>query len=345
MHSSREYLPVSQELTRRQFGALTAGAFCGRLLAQEDDKLRVSVVSLMRGRDRRQAVQTGFALIDSPDFAGKDVYLKGNYNSPDPYPASTHPDTLSAVVEELRARKCGSLTLVERSGMGTARDIWETLGVTELARRLNVRLLPLEDMPDDQWQVVDLPGSKWKKGVEAPKFLDASATVVQITNIKTHRFGGVFSGSLKNSIGLIAKYGHDGSRYNYMLELHSSPDQRRMIAEVNLLYKPAVVVMDAAQVFVSGGPERGESAYPEAFAVSRDRVAIDAVGVALLRIHGAAAFRTTDVYEHEQLKRAAELKLGAGSAQQIEFLGSDPDGRNLAVQVRAVLSGIGEEKK
>jgi uncharacterized protein (DUF362 family) len=300
----------------------------------------------MRSRDRRQVIRTGFELMGSLDFEGKSVYLKGNYNSPDPYPASTHPDTLSAVVEQLRGRKCASITLVERSGMGMARHIWARLGVDELSKKLNVQLLPLEELPDDQWRNVDLPGSQWKRGVEAPKFLDASATVVQICNMKTHRFGGVFSGSLKNSIGLIAKYSHDGSRYNFMQELHSSPDQRRMIAEVNQLYKPALVVMDAAQVFVDGGPERGDSAYPEAFAVSSDRVAIDAVGVALLRIHGARApFHSTDVFDHDQLKRAVELRLGAGSAQQIEFLGGDAESRSLATQVRTVLSGLGEEKK
>jgi uncharacterized protein (DUF362 family) len=325
---------------------LAAGGWFARRGPQEVGKLPAATVALMRSRDPRQAVKTGFELLGFPRLEGSSVYLKGNYNSPDPYPASTHPDTLSAVVAQLRACKCASITLVERSGMGKARTIWARLGVDQLAKRLDIRLLPLEELPDDQWRTVDLPGSGWKRGVETPKFLDESATVVQICNMKTHRFGGVFSGSLKNSIGLIAKYSHDGSRHNYMQELHSSPGQRSMIAEVNQLYKPALVVMDAAQVFVNGGPERGDPAYPEAFAVSRDRVAIDAIGVALLRIHGAGApFRTTDVFEHDQLKRAVELKLGAGSAQEIEFLGADSAGRNLAMQVRAVLSGLGEEKK
>jgi hypothetical protein len=56
--------------------------------------------------------------------------------------------------------------------------------------------------------------------------------------------------SQKNSIGLIAERdpedGHD-----YMAELHSSPHQRRMIAEVDLAYDTSLV-MDGLEAFITG---------------------------------------------------------------------------------------------
>ena len=156
---------------------------------------------------------------------------------------------------------------------------------------------------------------------KSPGLLNAETCVVQICNLKTHRFGGHFSASLKNSVGLIAKYSSQPPRYNYMTELHASPDQRSMIAEVNQIYAPRLVVMDAIQVFVNGGPERGDLAYPEMMAASRDRVAIDAAGVALLRLHGAGPPLSRGmVFEQEQLTRAIELELGAKSVQEIQFL-------------------------
>jgi len=56
-------------------------------------------------------------------------------------------------------------------------------------------------------------------------------TLVQTCCLKTHRFGGHFTLSLKNSVGLAAKRVPEDS-YNYMSELHGSPHQRRMIAEI-----------------------------------------------------------------------------------------------------------------
>ena len=169
--------------------------------------------------------------------------------------------------------------------------------------------------------------------------------MVQICNLKTHRFGGHFSASLKNSIGLVAKQAVTGTRHNYMLELHSSADQRVMIAEANQLYRPLLVVMDASRVFVEGGPEAGDLAYPQVVALSRDRVALDAVGIALLRLHGAAGpVSKGAVFEQAQIKRAVELKLGAQSPKEIRFLTRDDESRKVALQVMAVLERE-EEKK
>src|SRR4030095_6857006 len=160
------------------------------------------------------------------------------------------------------------------------------------------------------------------------------------------RFGGHFSASLKNSLGFIAKYSSQPPRYNYMTELHASPDQRSMIAEVNQIYAPRLVVMDAIQVFVNGGPERGDLAYPETMAASHDRVAIDATGVALLRLHGAGPpLSRGTVFEQQQLKRAIELELGAKSVQEIQVLTQDDAGQRLAAQIETLLEPAPKDKK
>ena len=57
--------------------------------------------------------------------------------------------------------------------------------------------------------------------------------------------------SLKNSVGLVAK-SVPGERYDYMSELHSSPYQRHMIAEINVAYQPALIVVDGVEAFVVG---------------------------------------------------------------------------------------------
>jgi uncharacterized protein (DUF362 family) len=338
---------VSELISRREFGfMLSSGVLCARAQETAEVKTR-SRVSLVKGTDRKTTLAAALDQFGRPDFDGRDIYLKASYASPGAFPATTHPETLSTVVELLRRCNCGRITLVERSGMGDTRDVWKRLGVDVLARQLDLNLLALEELAaPDQWRVAEISGWHWSKGVYVPRFLDENARVVQICNVKTHRFGGVFSASLKNSVGLIGKRNHDSPPHNYMQELHASPHQCLMIAEINQLYEPALLVMDAAQTIVSGGPEGGDLAAPGLFAVATDRVALDAVAVAILRIHGAEQpIRRTDIFDHAQILRAVELKLGAGSPDELALLAQDSESRNAALQIQAVMSAIPPEEK
>jgi uncharacterized protein (DUF362 family) len=124
--------------------------------------------------------------------------------------------------------------------------------------------------------------------------------------------------SLKNSVGLVAKR-IPGGLYDHMWELHGSPYQRLMIAEINSFYRVDFVVMDATEAFVSGGPDKGSEVEPGLMLASRDRVAIDAVGVAILRSFGASSLMKKPIFELDQIRRAAELGVGATAASAIEL--------------------------
>ncbi len=289
-------------------------------------------------------MQATLDLLGTIPFEGRDIYLKCNFNSGDPFPATTHVDTLRHVARQLRVQKCARIILVERSGMGSTRSIWKKLGVDALSEELGMTLVALEEAGD--WKREDLPGSHWSKGIEVPGFLNGDVCVVQVANLKTHRFGGQFSASLKNSIGLIAKHSHFGDRHNYMEDLHGSPNQRLMIAEVNQVYKPALVLMDATQVFIDGGPESGEVASPEVFLGSRDRVALDAAGAALLRHLGAGSpLDRIPIFELEQIKRAVDLGLGAKSGQEIQLLTPDSESANLATTLKSIIMEAPKSQK
>ncbi len=305
-----------------------------------------SPVILVKSADRKSAIPNVIQSLGNMDCQGKDIYLKCNFNSADSFPASTHLETLTTVVESLKGMSCGRIRLVERSGMGTTRDVMQKLGVLEAARRLNIDVLPLEDLAPGGWRHEELPGSHWKNGIEVPAFLRDGPMLVQVCNLKTHRFGGQFSASLKNSVGLVAKYSPRDPTYNYMAELHNSPDQRPMIAEINQVYKPSFSIMDATGIFITDGPEKGELAFPQVIAASRDRVALDAVGLAILRIFGAALGQgRVSVFEQDTIKRAAELKLGAASEEEIQLVTMDPAGALFAFQVKSFLAPVVEDKK
>jgi uncharacterized protein (DUF362 family) len=165
--------------------------------------------------------------------------------------------------------------------------------------------------------------------------------VVQTCCLKAHRFGGHFTLSLKNSVGLVAKK-VPGSLYDYMWELHGSPYQRQMIAEINRHYKPDLIVMDGIKAFLDGGPERGKEAEPNLMLASRDRVAIDAVGVAILRSFGSTNhIMNGHIFELEQLRRAAELGVGAKSSSEIRVTPLNEETVEVANQITDILEREG----
>jgi uncharacterized protein (DUF362 family) len=269
------------------------------------------------------------------------VLLKPNFNSADPAPGSTHPDTLAALLASLQDMGARAITLAERSGMGDTRQVMQQLGVPALAQTFGFETVVLDELPDDAWTLFDGDGFHWRGGFPVPRLLLDAPCVVQTCNLKTHRYGGHFTLSLKNSVGLVAK---NFGGVNYMTELHGSDHQRRMIAEINAAYQPALVVLDGVEAFVKGGPATGSTAATEVMLASADRVALDAVGVAILRLFGTThEVSRGPVFQQEQIARAVELGLGAPSPDKIRFVTGDADSAAYAARIMQALRGAGTD--
>jgi uncharacterized protein (DUF362 family) len=296
----------------------------------------VAQVAFVKTRHRAEGVRRALDLLGLNPIRGKRVLLKPNFNSPDPAPGSTHNDVLRALVEELGEMGARSITVADRSGMADTRRAMQQKEVFTLAQELGFATLVLDELEGKEWVMVQPSESHWQQGFPfARPCLEAEA-LVQTCCLKTHRFGGHFTLSLKNSVGMVAKYGPDG--YNYMGELHSSPHQRLMIAEVNTAYTPALIVMDGVEAFATGGPESGERVWAEVVLASADRVALDAVGVALLRYLGTTPeVSHGHIFEQEQIARAAKLDLGVDRPDKIQLVTADPDSKAYASQIREIL--------
>ena len=138
---------------------------------------------------------------------------------------------------------------------------------------------------------------------------------------------------MKNATALVPREG-----YEYMKELHSSPHQRKMIAEINSVYKSNLVIMDGVVSFVDGGPMEGTRKEANVFVAGTDKVAIDAVGVALLRILGTTPEVSKGrIFDQEQIARAVELGIGISSPEEIEFLTDSLESENLIEQIQSEL--------
>ena len=139
--------------------------------------------------------------------------------------------------------------------------------------------------------------------------------------------------SLKLAVGLVPRINQP-----YMQEMHGSPYQRQMIAELNTAYSPSLIVLDGVDAFVDGGPARGTRVEAGVMLAGTDRIAIDAVGVSILRHLGTTPeVSRGPVFKQDQIARAVELGLGVGSPAEIELVTGDPDSEAYAARIKDIL--------
>ncbi len=291
-------------------------------------------ISLVRTQDRTEGVPKAIALLQSNSVRGKAVVLKPNFNTSDPAPGSTHNDTLRALVLTLQEMGATRITLAERSGPGdTTRRVMEKKGIFDLAEELGFDIINLQELGPEGWVHLHPKDSHWKDGFHFPRAYVEAESIVQTCCLKTHAYGGHFTLSLKNSVGMLPRTG-----YPYMGELHSSPYMRQMIAEINTAYSPDLIVLDGVEAFVDGGPDRGTRVEAGVILAGSDRVAIDAVGVAILRSLGTTSeVSRGPIFEQEQIARAIELGLGIKSPAQIQFVTGDVESEDFARRLEYIL--------
>jgi uncharacterized protein (DUF362 family) len=293
-----------------------------------------SRVVLVRTDSRADGVKKCLDLLKIDPFKGKSVLIKPNFNTSDETPGSTHADTLRALLGRIREMGAKSLAIGDRSGPEPTPQVLEKKGIPALAASFDAELLNFDELGADGYVKITPPGSHWKDGFLIAKPVVETECVVSTCCLKTHQYGGVFTMSLKNSVGTVPR-----KETTLMRELHASPDQRRMIAEINYAYRPAVIVLDGLVAFVDGGPMTGTRKEAGVFLAGTDRVAVDAVGVAILKELGSNdAIMKPAVFAQEQIARAVELGLGVSSAADIVIETPDPASEAYAEKIRKILS-------
>jgi len=296
-------------------------------------------VAFVRTMDRSAGVARAIDLLGIGHFNGRDLFVKPNFNSADKAPGSTDEDTLTALLRTLRSKGAGPLTIGDRSGMGDTREVMEKKRVFAIAKEFGAKVVVFDELGADDWELITPPGSHWQQGFALPRLVRNAGGVVQACCLKTHRYGGHFTLSLKNSVGLAAKR-IPGNPHDFMRELHSSPHQRTMIAEINAAYHPELIVLDGVEAFVNGGPDHGQRVDAGVVLAATDRVAMDAVGVALLRHFGTTPEVSRGaIFEQEQIARAVQLGLGVAGPGQIELVTGDSESAAFARKIRAMLDG------
>ncbi len=287
-----------------------------------DGKAQVSIISTEE-HDLKEAVKKGLDLIGGVHKALNPedrVLLKANFNSDDPFPASTDLAFLAAVVELLREEGITNLTMGERSGwpwMPTAR-VLEEMEVFQKARELD---LPIIDFDAGPWMDVRLgEKAKWWTKVGFHKSLKDFDKIVFLPCMK-HHFLARFTMSLKLVVGVTHPVDMQYMHADHDEGKKDEPMDMKMI-ELSLPLGPDLIVMDGRKSFVTGGPDSGDVVEPNVILASGDRVAIDVEGIKILQSYKRDNLIQTPVWELPVIKRAIELGLGVSSEGEYEVITS-----------------------
>ena len=325
-------------MDRREFIlALTGLALAGNVSAEVKplphlSERNRSKLSLVKTSDRASGLRKAIEILGINPAKGEDVLLKPNFNTADQFPGSTHNDTLVNLILHLKEMGAKSITVGERSGPPDTSDVLGEKGIYDLCKKLNVKLINFEDLSGNDWVKIKPEQGHWRNGFDVARPIIDSKCIVSTCCLKTHGYGGVFSMSLKLSVGITHK--------RNMTELHSSfRSMRKMIAEINQAYKPSLILLDAVEAFVDGGPMTGTRKRADVMLAGTDRIAIDAVGLSILKELGSNKdIMGKKIFEQEQIARAIELGLGITRPEDIEIVTGDEESRQYSEKLREILS-------
>ncbi|MCF8031617.1 MAG: DUF362 domain-containing protein [Desulfarculaceae bacterium] len=226
---------------------------------------------------------------------GDTVFIKPVINSGNPYPATTSPQALSAMVGLLREKGADRVVVGDMSGVehvklsstgcrGSTRALAIKTGLAQAAQDAGAELSFFEEAGwDGFFEEHPASGSHWQGGLMLPKVLREADHIVLMPRCGRHAL-------LGSTLGLKAVVGY--MRFDTRLEYHHQARSiQEKTAEANtvpsLRDKLRLVVTGADKVLATYGPDKGFVSTPEQGLViaSRSLVAHDLVSLAWLLIN------------------------------------------------------------
>jgi uncharacterized protein (DUF362 family) len=230
---------------------------------------------------------------------GQVILLKPNFNTQDPYPASTDLAFLKAVVELVYEQDPKGVIIGESSTLSlNTTKVMQEVGLFDLMRDMPIPPR-IYNFDEREWVKKEIPTAKFLKTVKVPKFLDRADKLILLPCLKTHNLA-QFTGSLKLSVGFMKPY--------QRTSLHLSHLQEK-IAELNTIINPDLIIMDARKCFINKGPDRGKIAQPNLILASKGRVAADIEGVKIIQSYKGNSLKNINPEDIIQIKKSLELNI------------------------------------
>jgi uncharacterized protein (DUF362 family) len=287
---------------------------------------RVAVVRSGAHPGHREAVERAIALAGGLEFIrpGETVLLKPAVNSGNAYPATTDPETIWVVAEMVKEAGGEPLVADRAMFLRSTEDALEETGIRDAAEQAGIPCRSLDD--DDSVAITHPLAEHWSGNlIRIYSPVVEADHIINLCTPRTHGMGD-FTMAMKNNVGVVNGFSR--------LRMHVPWGLKERLAEINLVVRPSLILMDGRQGFTDGGPDSGDLAHPGFIAAGSDPVAIDAVGLAHLRLEGAnQAIGEGSVWAIPMMKRAVEIGLGIGGEKELTLLGMDAE-REVALRAQ-----------
>ena len=248
---------------------------------------------------------------------GETILLKPNYNTADPFPGSSDPEFIKAVIDMLYKAGAGKIIVGERTAFLHSRKVLEQAGIVKVAEEAGAEVVVFgkdgwHAMFDRKgWRRVKILGGQYLRKVSLAKEALEIEKIVYVPLIKTHH-AAEFTGAIKLSMGFVKPFFDQ-------IAFHARHLQEKL-AELSLVVKPDLIIMDARKVFITGGPAKGELREPNLILASGNQVAIDVEGVKILQSYSGNGLAGKNVWDLMQIKHAVTLGLGPHSEGEYEVI-------------------------
>ena len=232
------------------------------------------------------------------EFQGKKVLVKPNIVSFEDYPTTTHPDVLRAVIDTLQTADCE--IAVADGPAADAGDTGKTIKehhLREVCNKFGLELINLHEHPFEKRKARNI-------GLRVSTFPDNYDYIISLPVLKTHP-NTQLTGALKNQFGLFA------NRTRMLIHARIK-NIHKSIAELNLLIKPDLFIVDAVETLIGANEVRhgGRKAELGYMLGGKDPVALDSYGLELLK-HVAPQLEGKKPDDVRHIKYAAEYGVGS----------------------------------
>ena len=227
---------------------------------------------------------------------GERIFLKPNFNTNDPFPASSDMAFIKAVIEVIQKEKPKEIILGESpTYFGNASKNFNGKNPWELEKEFeNVKVLFLNK---EEWVKRTIPKGQFVKKVSLPKILDKVDKIIYLPCLKTHSVAR-YTGALKLTIGLVKPIER--------LKLHVGHLGEK-IAEFNTVVVPDLIIMDARKCFITKGPSSGKLEMPGMILSSINRVELDIEGIKIIQSFPENDLKNIEPQNLSQIRHAISL--------------------------------------
>ncbi len=289
-----------KKVTRRDFIKLGAGAAAAASFFPQfvfGDEFQGPAIGVSHGEISKLVAAAVDAIggIDAFIKSGDKVCIKPNisFSANNDCGATTNPGIMKQIVSLCLAAGAAKVIILDHT---IADNVLcrEKSGIeAAIIDKKKVSLLTLTK--ERQFGEVAIPGGSELKSIKVAKVIRSTDKLINVPVAKSHSATGVSLG-IKNLMGLIWDRGH-----LHRLNLH------RAIAELALVIKPDLTIIDAIRVLTTGGPGGpGKTVKLDTVITGKDIVAVDSYAVSIVEWYDQS-------FTGKQVKyivEASELGLG-----------------------------------